>query len=40
MIGVKFINRLLIDDEYTYPDEVLKTDIFFDKLRPKEDRLG
>ena len=32
--------RLLIDDEYTYPDEVLKNDIFFDKLRPKEDRLG
>ncbi len=27
--------RLLVNDEYTYPDEVLKTDIFFEKLRPK-----
>jgi serine/threonine protein kinase len=32
--------RLLVDDEYTTPDEVLKNDVFFDKLRPKEDRLG
>ena len=32
--------RLLVDDEYTYPDAVLKNDIFFDKLRPKEERLG
>ena len=28
--------RLLNDDEYTYPDKVLKTDIFFERFRPKE----
>jgi len=31
--------RLLVDDEYTTPDLILKNDIFFNKLRPKEDRI-
>ena len=31
--------RLLNNEEYTYPDYVIKNDIFFDKLRPKEDRV-
>ena len=31
--------RLLVNEEFTTPDEILKTDVFFNKLRPKEDRI-
>ena len=31
--------RLLVKEEFTTPDEILKTDVFFNKLRPKEDRI-
>ena len=31
--------RLLINKEYTTPDKILKTDPFFDKMRPEQDKI-
>lgn len=31
--------RILINDEYTTPDKILKTDPFFNKFRPKQDKV-
>lgn len=31
--------RILINDEYTYPDKILKNDIFFNKLRPDNEKI-
>ena len=31
--------RILIDKEYTIPDKILKTDPFFDKMRPLQDKV-
>ncbi len=31
--------RLLVNEEYITPEEVLRTDIFFNKLRPSKDRV-
>ena len=32
--------RLLIDEEYLTPDQILKFDPFFDKMRPKSDKVN